>query len=82
MARLYWWFKNQDAKNARCSRWIVFSFFFTLIVSLKMKSGRKKESILQRSLSVIGIETIDSSLHYRNCYRCLIFTIDLSLSQH
>ena len=31
MARLYWWFKNQDAKNARCSRWIVFSFFFTFL---------------------------------------------------
>ena len=42
MARLYWWFKNQDAKNARCSRWIAFGFFFTLIVSLKMKSGRKR----------------------------------------
>ena len=42
MAQLYWWFKNQDAKNAKCSRWIVFSFFFYLFVALKIKSGWKK----------------------------------------
>ena len=28
------------------------------------------------------IETTNSSLHYRNCYRYFIFTIDPSLSQH
>ena len=86
MARPYWWFKNQDAKNARCSRWIVFSFFVTFIETLKIKSGwQKGVFIFQRSSnvrSVQTIETIDSLLHYRNCCQCFIFTINPSLSQH
>ena len=48
MARPYWWFKNQDAKNARCSRWIVCSFFFTFMVTLKIKSGWKKVSLFSK----------------------------------
>ena len=71
-----------DTKNARSSRWIVFSLFFTLGVTLKIKSGWKKGVfIFQRSKNVRSIrtiETIDSSLHYRNCYRCFIFTIDIA----
>ena len=44
MARPYWWFKNQEAKYARCSWWIVFSFFFTFIVNLKINLVEKKVS--------------------------------------
>ena len=43
MAQPYWWFKNQDAKNSRCSRRIVLGFFFTFIyagVSIKAGYGR------------------------------------------
>ena len=37
-------------KNARCRRWIVFRFFFTFTVTLKINSGWKKGVfIFQRS---------------------------------
>ena len=34
----------------------------------------------QNVRSIETVETIDSSLHYGDCYQCFIFAIDLSLS--
>ena len=53
MALPYWWFKNQDAKNARCNRWIVFSFFFIFIVTLRVKSGWKKVFLFSKKLKCL-----------------------------
>ena len=53
MARPYWWFKNQDAKNATRRRWIVFSFFFTVIVTLKIKSRWKKVSLFSKEAEML-----------------------------
>ena len=58
------------------SRWIVLSIFFTFIWV------EKGVFIFQTSLNVRSIETIDSSLHYHNCYQYFIFTIVPLLSQH
>ena len=55
MARSYWWFKNQDAKNARWSTWIVFSFFFTFIVTMKITSGWKKVSLFAKEVKMLEV---------------------------
>ena len=56
MARLYRWFKNQGAKTARCSRWIVFSSaFFTFIVTSKIKSGWKKVSLFYKEVKMLEV---------------------------
>ena len=80
MAQPYWWFKNQvqDAKNARCSRWIVVGFFFTFIVTLKIKSEWKKVSLFNskevKMLEVYKLSKL-SIVHYT-----IAVGIDISFS--
>ena len=40
--------------DCRC-RWIVFSFFFTFIVTLKIKSGWKKVSLFSKEVKMLEV---------------------------
>ena len=47
MLQPYWWFKNQDTKNARCSTRIVLGFFFTFIWVEKVFLFSKQVKMLE-----------------------------------
>ena len=51
----YWLFTNQDAINARSSRWIAFSFFFAFIVTLKIKSWWEKVSLYSKEVKMLEV---------------------------
>ena len=61
------------------------SFLPLIIVTLKIKLiwMEKKVSLLSKEVKILEVYKLSKlSIVRSNCYRCFIFTIDPSLSQH
>ena len=74
----YWWFKNKTLKMLGAVGGLFLVSFYLYCDLQNPRWVEKGVFIFQRSSSVRSIEpieTIDSLLHYCNCYQCFLFII-------